>query len=111
LLEILPLTWISLAMLLIPFLWGVLALNRQMPRMLIRNRKIWSLMYACFLLGLLIFCWGNTGGFGSLYLVVVPLAAFHSLAYEHAGRPWMARLLHLITIFAIACWNYLVLNK
>ncbi len=109
--EILPLTWISLAMLLIPFLWGVLALNRQMPRMLIRNRKIWSLMYACLLLGLLIFCWGNTGGFGSLYLVVVPLAAFHSLAYEHAGRPWMARLLHLITIFAIAGWNYLVLNK
>lgn len=109
--EMLPLVWISLTMLLVPFLWGVLTLNRQMPRMLIRNRKIWSLMYACLLLGLLISCWGTASGFGSFYLVVIPLAAFHSLIYEHAGRPWMARLLHLVTIFAIAGWNYLVLNK
>ncbi len=109
--QLQPMTWVSLGMLVVPFLWGVGALNRQIPRMLIRNRKIWTLLYAYLFLGILISFWGGGSGFGSLYLTFVPIAAFHAVAYEYAGRPWMARLLHFMTIFAIIGWNYLVLHK
>jgi hypothetical protein len=106
-----PLIWVSLTMLVFPFLWGVGALNQQIPRMLIRNRKIWTLLYAYLALGILISFLGGGTGFGSFYLMFIPIAAFHAVVYEHAGRPWMARILHLLTIFAIISWNYLVLNK
>lgn len=109
--EMQPMAWVSLVMIVLPFLWGVVALNQQIPRMLIRNRKIWTLLYAYLALGLLISLWGGGTGFGSLFLAFIPIAAFHSVVYEHAGRPWMARLLHIMTIFAIIGWNYLVLNK
>ena len=109
--DVQPLTWVSLSMLALPFLWGVGALNRQLPRMLIRNRKIWTLMYAYLALGIFIALPGGGTGFGSFYLAFIPIAAFHSVVYEHAGRPWMARILHLVTIFAIVGWNYLVLTK
>ena len=110
-LHIEPMTWVSLCMLVIPFLWGVGALNRQIPRMLIRNRKIWTLLYVYLSFGILISFWGRGSGVGSLYVGFIPIAAFHAVVYEHAGRPWMARLLHLMTIFAIIGWNYLVLHK
>jgi Family of unknown function (DUF6427) len=109
--NIQSLVWVSLAMLVFPFLWGVGTLNQQIPRMLIRNRKIWTLLYVYLVLGIFISFWGGGTGFGSLFLAFIPIAAFHSVVYEHAGRPWMARLLHFMTIFAIIGWNYLVLNK
>ena len=109
--QLQPMTWVSLGMLVVPFLWGVGALNRQIPRMLIRNRKIWTLLYVYLSLGILISFWGGGSGFESLYFAFVPVAAFHAVAYEYAGRPWMARLLHFMTIFAIIGWNYLVLHK
>lgn len=110
-LEVTPLTWVSLALLLLPILWGIALLNRQLPRMLIRNRKIWTLLYGYLLLGLIIACWGGVRGFAGFYMAFLPVAAFHSLVYEHAGKQFMARLLQWTTIFAILSWNFLLLNK
>lgn len=106
-----PLTWVSLGLLLLPILWGIGLLNRQLPRMLIRNRKIWTLFYGYLLLGILVAFWGGGRGLGSFYLAFVPVAAFHSIVYEHAARPWLSRLLLWTTIFAILSWNFLLLNK
>lgn len=110
-LEFIPLTWVSLALLLLPILWGVGLLNRQLPRMLIRNRKIWTLFYSYLFLGIVIGFWGAGQGFGSFYLAFVPVAAFHSIVYENSGRQWLSRLLLWTTIFAILSWNFLLLNK
>lgn len=91
-------TWLAL---LLPLALGLWHMNRQVVRMLIRNRKCWSLFVVQLLLALATpFLFPSTGA--AVWIAMAPaLSAYHVNAYVHMRRRWMAEVLHLACIAAV----------
>ncbi|NDC77018.1 MAG: hypothetical protein EBZ67_03980, partial [Chitinophagia bacterium] len=91
-------TWVAL---LLPLAIGFWHMNRQVFRMLIRNRKCWNL----FIVQLAIasaapFLFPTNGS--AVWIALAPgLSAYHANAYVHIRRRWMVELLHLACIGAV----------
>lgn len=91
-------TWVAL---LLPLALGFWLMNRQVFRMLIRNRKCWNLFIVQLVLASTApFLYPTTGA--AIWIAMAPgLAAYHANAYVHIRRRWMAELLHLACIGAV----------
>lgn len=91
-------TWVAL---LLPLAIGIWHMNRQVFRMLIRNRKCWNLFIVLLAIASAApFLFPSKGA--ALWIALAPgLAAYHANAYVHVRRRWMAELLHLSCLAAV----------
>ncbi len=91
-------TWVAL---LVPLAIGLWQMNRQVFRMLIRNRKCWNLFIVQLALASAVpFLFPTTGA--AIWIAMAPgLAPYHANAYFHIRRRWMAELMHLACIGAV----------
>lgn len=91
-------TWVAL---LLPLTLGFWHMNRQVFRMLIRNRKCWNIFVVQLALGSAApFLFPSTGA--AVWIAMAPgLSAYHANAYVHIRRRWMAEVLHLACIAAV----------
>jgi len=96
-----PFITVSIALLVLPFIIGGYFVQANLNKMLIQNRKTWSLLLLLLILSLFIILVNNDVNYVNWVFGIIPLASFHAAAYFYPHKKLFPSLLHWIT-FAYA---------
>ena len=97
--------WFGLAIILIPFIIGLLYFQNTISRMLIQARKNWHVLMVYLLSSLIVA--GLNGSVKIEYWIIagIPLAAFHSNALFSPKRNLLPNLIHIFSLVYIILIN------
>jgi Family of unknown function (DUF6427) len=98
--------WISLLLLIIPFLLSGFYIQGNILRMLIQTRRTWSLMLLFLLFTLLIPLLNQSTNFSYWILSAVPFSSFHAYMYTAPRKKWLPLAFHWATVLFLLFLGY-----
>lgn len=90
--------WITVVLIVLPFILGLLMSARFVGRMLVHARKSWSFMLVYLVISLLLPFVNSQGGLLHFVLAAVPISFFHAGFYSAPRKKWFPELFVWLSI-------------